>query len=109
MGGTKCLLSPTPKNMGGTCPPVPHPNKAHDDHIFHLAQCFAPGEVVHSLFTLKTYCDFAMSILKLQYLFFMSLEFDLCEGGFSHKGCYKNESEVLTAFFGQFPVSKDLA
>ena len=29
MGGTKCLLSPTPKNMGGTCPPVPHPNKAH--------------------------------------------------------------------------------
>ena len=29
MGGTKYLLSPTPKNMGGTCPPVPHPNKAH--------------------------------------------------------------------------------
>ena len=31
-GGTKCLLSPTPKNMGGTCPPVPHPNKAHDQY-----------------------------------------------------------------------------
>ena len=28
-GGTKCFLSPTPKNLGGTCPTVPHPNKAH--------------------------------------------------------------------------------
>ena len=29
MGGTKCPLSPTLQNMGGTCPPVPHPNKVH--------------------------------------------------------------------------------
>ena len=50
MGGTMCLLSSTPKNMGGTCPPVPHPNKAHGKVWANTILTESSSELSHSGF-----------------------------------------------------------